>query len=92
MHYSYKTHGTCSTRIDFDLNEDGTVHNIRFTGGCNGNLKAVSLLSEGQSAEKLAALLRGNTCGMKPTSCADQFAKALSQAVADAAAQPTDHA
>ena len=80
MNYTYKTKGTCSTKIRFDL-EDGIVSGVEFTNGCNGNLKAISKLVEGMEAEKVIELLDGNTCGMKPTSCADQLAKALSEAL-----------
>ena len=79
MNYTYKTRGTCSTRIDFELN-DGIVTDVKFTNGCNGNLKAISKLVEGMEAEKVIEILDGNTCGMKPTSCADQLAKAVLQA------------
>ena len=80
MNYTYKTRGTCSTKIEFDLN-DGIVSGVRFTNGCNGNLKAISKLVEGMEAKKVIELLAGNTCGMKPTSCADQLAKALTEAL-----------
>ena len=80
MTYEYRTRGTCSTKIDFEL-EDGIVKNVAFTNGCNGNLKAISKLVDGMEAEKVIELLEGNTCGMKPTSCADQLAKALSAAL-----------
>ena len=80
MTYEYKTRGTCSTKIDFEL-EDGIVKNVVFTNGCNGNLKAISKLVEGMEAEKVIELLDGNTCGSKSTSCADQFAKALATAL-----------
>lgn len=81
MEHVYKTHGTCSTEIRFEL--DGkTVHNVRFTGGCNGNLKAIGKLVEGMDADRVIELLEGNTCGFKPTSCGDQLAKALKSATA----------
>ena len=80
MTYEYKTRGTCSTKVRFDL-EDGKVTNVAFTNGCNGNLKAISKLVEGMEAEKVISILRGNTCGMKNTSCADQFAIALTKAL-----------
>ncbi len=83
MHYTYRTRGTCSTAIDFDC-EDEIVNNVRFTGGCNGNLKAISLLVEGKPAEEIISLLSGNTCGFKNTSCADQLARALREAVGSA--------
>ena len=82
MRYTYKTKGTCSSKIDFDLLEDKTVSNVVFTGGCNGNLKAMAKLAEGMPAERLIELLAGNTCGYKSTSCADQFATALREALA----------
>lgn len=79
---TYYTRGTCSSQIDFDVDEEHRVHNVRFTGGCNGNLKAIGKLVEGQKAEDVIHLLKGNTCGFKSTSCADQLALALEQAVA----------
>lgn len=80
MEYSYKTQGTCSSRIDFEI-EDGIVSNVRYTGGCNGNLQGISKLAEGQKAEELIGKLRGIRCGFKPTSCPDQLACALEQAL-----------
>ena len=79
MHYSYKCKGTCSQIIEFDLNED-KVTNIKFMGGCPGNLKAISKLVDGWSVEKINQYLKGNTCGYKPTSCADQLAIAVKEA------------
>lgn len=76
MKYSYKTEMTCSSRIDFDINGD-VVTNISFIGGCNGNLKAISKLVNGMTVEQIEEKLRGNTCGMRPTSCADQLAIAV---------------
>jgi uncharacterized protein (TIGR03905 family) len=81
MHYEYKTQGTCSTKIVFDLENKNIVKNVAFTGGCNGNLKAVSKLVDGMKAEDVIKLLKGNTCGGKPTSCADQLTKALEEAL-----------
>ncbi len=83
MEFSYKTKGTCSSQIQFVL-EDGIVHDVKFTGGCNGNLKAIAKLVEGMEAAKVAELLRGNTCGFKPTSCGDQLSQALTEALAQA--------
>ncbi len=80
MDYSYRTQGTCSREIYFSL-EDGIVKNIRFVGGCDGNLKAIAKLCEGMEAAKVAELLRGNTCGFKPTSCGDQLARAVDKAL-----------
>ncbi len=81
MKYEYTTHGTCSRKIDFELDEEGKIHNVVFTGGCNGNLKAISKLVEGKDAKEVISILEGNTCGMRNTSCADQFAKALKERI-----------
>ncbi len=77
MTHTYKTCGTCATQIQFDKDENGVITNISFTGGCNGNLKAISKLVDGMKAEEIAAKLSGNICGMRSTSCADQLAKAV---------------
>ena len=79
MQYEYKTNGTCSQRIFFEI-EDGKVHNVQYLGGCNGNLKGISSLVEGMDVEDVIAKLEGTTCGMKSTSCPDQLAKALKKA------------
>lgn len=78
MKYSYKTHGTCSTKIDFEI-EENKLHNVNFTGGCNGNLKAIAALTEGQDIDTVIKKLQGITCGFKKTSCGDQLAKALEE-------------
>ena len=78
----YATKGTCSRFIDFDL-EDGIVKNVVFTGGCNGNLKGIGALVEGMDAKEAIKRLSGITCGFKPTSCPDQLAKALEEALAE---------
>lgn len=75
-HYDYQTTGTCSKAIHFDY-DDGIVSNVSFDGGCNGNLKAIGILVEGQPADTVIEKLSGNICGMRSTSCADQLAKAL---------------
>lgn len=80
-HYSYKTSGVCSQVIEFDLSDDNKIHNVKFFGGCNGNLKAISKLVEGQDANNIITTLKGNTCGPRATSCADQFTKALEEAL-----------
>ena len=69
----YKTKGTCSTNIHFEV-EDGKVKNVSFTGGCNGNLKGISALVEGMKVEDVIDKLEGTTCSFKPTSCPDQLA------------------
>lgn len=74
---TYKTHGTCARAIHFTRSDDGTITNVCFDGGCDGNLKAISKLVEGMKAEEIAAKLSGNICGFKSTSCADQLAKAV---------------
>ncbi len=79
MQYLYNTEGTCARQIAFELT-DGKVTNVRFNGGCNGNLKAIAKLVDGWTVEEICAKLEGNTCGMKPTSCADQLCKALREA------------
>lgn len=76
MKYNYKTRGTCSTMIDFEI-VDNKLHNVSYTGGCNGNLKAVSKLVEGEDIDTVITKLKGITCGLKQTSCADQLARAL---------------
>ena len=74
--HSYKTKNVCSQQINFDL-EGNVVKNIEFIGGCNGNLKAISKLLDGWTVEEIEEKLKGNTCGRKPTSCADQLAIAV---------------
>lgn len=80
--YKFTPKGVCSKQINFSL-EDGIIHNVSFVQGCNGNLKAVSKLVEGQEAERVIELLKGNDCNGRGTSCADQFAKALEEALAE---------
>lgn len=75
-HYQYRPQGVCSMLIDFDLEGD-KVSNVKFTGGCNGNLKAISKLVDGLSVDYIESKLSGNTCGYKNTSCADQLAKGI---------------
>ena len=82
MKFRHKNNGVCSTQVTFEI-EDGLVHDVEFTGGCNGNLKAIGKLAEGRTAEELIGLLKGNTCGWKNTSCADQFAEGLEKALAE---------
>ena len=79
MRYNYKTSGVCATDISFDLDGD-KVTNIVFTRGCNGNLKAISKLVDGMTVEEIEQKLKGNTCGAKSTSCADQLAIAVREA------------
>ncbi len=81
MKVSYNTKGTCSQVIEFEIN-DGIIDNVSFKGGCNGNLKAISKLVNGKNAKEIADILRGNTCGPRSTSCADQLARAIDEALA----------
>lgn len=80
MQYEYKTKGTCSQRIYFEI-EEGIIKNVQFLGGCNGNLKGISALVEGMPVETVIQRLEGTTCGMKKTSCPDQLANALKEAL-----------
>ena len=84
MKYSYRTSGTCSRVINFDVT-DGKVHDVSFIGGCDGNLKAIGKLVEGHDAQEVIDILKGNTCGYKSTSCGDQLARALEEALAQQA-------
>ena len=79
MNYIYKTSGTCSVQISFDINGD-IISNIKFMGGCPGNLNALSKLLEGQTVSYIEEKLSGNKCGGRGTSCADQLAKAVKKA------------
>lgn len=78
MKYTYKTKGTCSREIHFEI-EDGILKNVEFIGGCNGNLKGIGSLVEGMEVEDVIERLEGITCGFKPTSCPDQLATALKE-------------
>lgn len=80
MHYQYKTSGTCSQYIDFDI-VDGKVYNVTFLGGCDGNLKGIGRLVEGCDAKTVMNTLRGVDCRGKGTSCPDQLSHALEQAL-----------
>lgn len=82
MQYHYETKGTCSRAIDIDLDEaTGTIRSVRFAGGCNGNTKGLTALVEGQKATDVITRLQGIRCGMRPTSCPDQLAEALTEAL-----------
>jgi len=81
MEYIHNNQGVCSRTVSFSL-ENGKVSNINFVGGCPGNLSAISKLCEGMDAQFVIDKLKGNTCGMKPTSCGDQLARALEEALA----------
>lgn len=74
--YTYTPRGVCSRQINVELDDD-TIEHVDFVGGCNGNLKAIGKLVKGKSVDEVAQILEGNTCGPRPTSCADQMVKAL---------------
>ena len=79
MKFDYKTKGTCSQMISFEI-EDGKVHNVSFLSGCNGNLQGIGKLVEGMDIDEVIARIEGIHCGSKATSCPDQLATALKQA------------
>ena len=81
MQFEYKTKGTCSQYINFEI-EDGKLKNVQYLGGCNGNLKGISSLVEGMDIDEVIARLEGTTCGAKNTSGPDQLATALKEAKA----------
>ncbi len=80
MHYDFTTRGVCSRQIAFDINE-GRLENVAFTGGCDGNLKAIATLVEGMDPETVVKKCSGITCGRKATSCGDQLAEAVKKAM-----------
>ena len=80
MSYTYKTSGTCSSQIELELDGD-VVHNVKFTGGCDGNLKAIPALVEGLTVAEVEQKIGGIRCGFKDTSCGDQLAKACRAAL-----------
>ena len=79
--FTFETSGVCSQELSFYLDDKNRVHNVRFLGGCPGNLTAISKLVEGADAAHVAQIFKGNDCGGKGTSCADQLARALTQAL-----------
>ena len=79
MSYTYKTKGTCSSLIELEL-EGNVVHNVTFTGGCNGNLQAIPRLVEGLTVEEVESKIKGISCNGRGTSCGDQLAKACREA------------
>ncbi len=75
--FAYRPSGVCPSHITFDVDDEGCLRNVQFTGGCNGNLKGISALVEGMKASEAADRLEGIRCGFKSTSCPDQLAKAI---------------
>ncbi|OON86696.1 TIGR03905 family protein [Oribacterium sp. C9] len=82
QNYSMRTSGVCARQVDFSI-EDGKLHDVHFYGGCAGNTLAISKLLEGYDAKKAVEILKGNLCGSKGTSCADQLARGVEQALAE---------
>ena len=80
MKYTYKTKGTCSSLIELEL-EGNVVHNVKFTGGCNGNLQAIPRLVEGLTVEEVPSKIKGISCNGRGTSCGDQLARACREAL-----------
>lgn len=79
MKYDFSPKGVCARRLEFELDGD-IVKNVQFMGGCNGNLKALTALTEGMTVDQVCERLKGITCGLKNTSCSDQLAQALAKA------------
>ena len=84
MTYTYRTKGVCSREMRLELNDDHTIRRVEVIGGCNGNLQGISRLVEGMKADDAIARMRGIRCGLKDTSCPDQLAIALTEALAQA--------
>ncbi len=82
MVYHYTTRGTCSRAIDIEVDANNVIQRVAFDGGCNGNTKGVAALVKGMKAEDVVARLENIRCGLKPTSCPDQLAKALKEIAA----------
>ena len=80
MTYSYRPKGVCSQRMTIEL-EDGVIRDVQILGGCNGNLQGIAALVRGMKAEEAIERMRGIRCGFKNTSCPDQLAKALEEAL-----------
>lgn len=81
MRYTYQTQGTCSSQIDFEIDDEGIIRDVQFLGGCHGNLQGISVLLRGMPASEAASKLQGIRCGYKNTSCPDQLATAIRQAL-----------
>ena len=79
--YTFEPQRVCSKKIDFSIDEEGHLHDVKFLGGCPGNLPAIGKLVEGKDAKEIADILRGNPCGGRGTSCADQLSIAIDEAL-----------
>ena len=78
----YRTNGVCAMAIEFEIDDEKKVHNVKFIGGCSGNTQGIAKLVEGMDANEVIDRLEGVKCGSKPTSCPDQLTKALKGALA----------
>lgn len=79
MTYTYKPTGVCAQQITIEINDDETINDIKFLGGCNGNLQGISALAKNRTMDEVIGILKGIKCGFKGTSCPDQLAKALEE-------------
>ena len=79
--YSFEPQGICPKMISFSLDDENKLHDVSFMGGCPGNTKAIGKLIEGEDAKRIADILRGNPCGGRGTSCADQLARGIDEAL-----------
>ena len=84
--YSYTPQRVCAKNISFRIDDEGKLHDVKFVGGCPGNLPAIGKLVEGADAKQIAGILRGNPCGARGTSCADQLAIAIDNALEEKSA------
>ena len=82
-HITYSTTGTCSRQIEIEINDNGVIESVKFLGGCSGNTQGVSALVAGMTVEEAIKRLEGIKCGPRPTSCPDQLARALEEALAE---------
>jgi uncharacterized protein (TIGR03905 family) len=87
MKFVHKNAGTCSTQVEFEI-EAGIIKHIQFRGGCNGNMQGISRLAEGRNAKEVAEIIKGINCGFKKTSCPDQLARAIEEALGEVDSQP----
>lgn len=81
MTYSFTPRGVCSRKINIELSDDGVIESVQFTGGCNGNTSGISALVRGMKAEEAIRRLENIDCNGRGTSCPDQLARALKQAL-----------
>ncbi len=80
MEYTYQTNNVCASEISFEIT-DGKLYNVRFNGGCHGNIKAIQMLLEGQDIDRISSMLKGNTCKERGTSCTDQLVQGIEEAL-----------